>query len=91
MTSAILVLKYMPDMCRNCPLYDFNNRGEPICNKENKCIDSSYGRPNWCPLVELPSEEKRSDIMDEYEDGWADGFNYLRSIILNEVDYEVVN
>lgn len=91
MTSAILVLKYMSDICLNCPLSDYSNQGRPFCRALNKHIDTFIGRPNWCPLVELPSEEKRSDIMDEYEDGWADGFNYLRSIILNEVDYEVVN
>ena len=88
MTSAVLVLKYMPDMCRNCPLYDFNNRGEPICNKENKRIDSSYGRPDWCPLVELPKYSVRDyPEYDRYITGYDDGWDACIDEILGE-DYE---
>lgn len=88
MTSAILVLKYMPDMCRNCPLFDFNNRGEPICNKENKCIDSMHRKPDWCPLVELPKYSVRDyPEYDRYVTGYDDGWDACINEILGE-NYE---
>lgn len=88
MTSGIVVLKYMPDICINCPLSDYSNQGRPFCEASRRHIDTFISKPDWCPLIKLPNKEPRSDMFDEYEDGWADGFNYLRSIILGEIKEE---
>lgn len=85
MSEAILILKYMPDMCINCPMTTYSDQGRPFCKVARRHLDSFCYKPDWCPLIEVPSEEPRSDTFDEYEDGWADGFNYLRSVILGEI------
>lgn len=32
-------------------------------------------RPAWCPLQTIPNEEEGSDCFDEFEDGYAQGWN----------------
>lgn len=83
--KAVLVMD-MPDMCIDCPISGYSDEGRPFCENTKRYLDTFCWKPDWCPLVELPEKESRSNIMDEYEDGWADGFNYLRSIILGEAD-----
>lgn len=87
MNKAILILD-MPDSCIECPCRTKNLKDECVCNclyEDNKLNlnDLMHKKPNWCPLKEVPKEEPR-DCMDEYYDGWSDGYNYLRSEILGE-------
>ena len=86
MNGAILILDYMPDMCINCMMSCYSDQSRPFCVAAKKHLDAFCWKPDWCPLIKLPNKELRSNIFDEYEDGWADGFNYLRSIILVEAD-----
>ena len=90
MSKAILVMD-MPDSCFHCDCchekpYDRRYRieGEKFCGIEDmevsKYYDSFYSeepmRPSWCPLQEQPIEEEEgSDCFDEFEDGYAQGWN----------------
>lgn len=51
------------------------------------------GKPGWCPLKEVPEEEHIKELLeeehneyclDEYCDGYDDGWNTFRSRILGE-------
>jgi len=84
MSKAILVISNMPDKCRDCPLHEMSGNFDkhlcvPMQKSHNKFADK---KPNWCPLQELPDEEEGSDCFDEYEDGYADGWNRCREEIL---------
>lgn len=41
-------------------------------------------KPDWCPLKEVPEEEHNEYCLDEYCDGYDDGWNAFRSRILGE-------
>jgi hypothetical protein len=89
MTSAVLVLKYMPDMCINCLLSGYSNQGRPFCKAKNLYLDSFMYKPDWCPLVELPKYQVRDyPEYDRYITGYDDGWDAcINEIILGE-DYE---
>lgn len=88
MTSAILVLEYMPDMCINCPMAGYSNQGRPFCNASKKHIDTFCYKPDWCPLVELPKYSVRDyPEYDRYITGYDDGWDACINEILGE-DYE---
>lgn len=59
----------MPKDCRECRLIEYHsNLGETWCAPTVGLLAVNYkpipfdGRPNWCPLVELP--EKHGDLID---------------------------
>lgn len=94
MSKVILVIE-MPKSCSECMFCkrnksdDFYQFEEEICSfTQQRIHHDTKSEDRNCPLKEVPEEESRSNSMDEYEDGWADGFNYLRSMILGEIDYE---
>lgn len=54
----------MPCDCRECPMNTFYmNNGETRCRAQNATLAEDFrtipfdGRPEWCPLVEVPDEE----------------------------------
>jgi hypothetical protein len=53
----------IPGECRDCPLNTFySNCGETRCRATNATLAENFmaipfdGRPDWCPLVEVPDE-----------------------------------
>ena len=69
----------MPDKCCNCKMGFVNE-----CYDQFECyfkpgvkIRPDVERPDWCPIRPQPEQWERSKIMDEYEDGEADGRNEL--------------
>ena len=56
--KAVLVVD-MPDCCANCTLMDDDIAGE-YCNAHDDDYidipDVTDGKPNWCPLMELPEQ-----------------------------------
>lgn len=85
MISAVLVIKYMPDMCLNCPLSDYSNQGRPFCKAKNLHLDSFMYKPDWCPLRELPEKQVRDyPEYDRYITGWDDGWDACLDEILGE-------
>lgn len=58
----------MPEDCRECPLeMHYMNCGETRCRAENKILAENFktipfdGRPDWCPLVEVPAHGRLID------------------------------
>ena len=56
----------MPEDCRECPLeMYYMNCGETRCRAENKILAENFktipfdGRPDWCPIVEVPAPHGR--------------------------------
>ena len=58
MKKAVLVMD-MPECCGECPLMDDDIVGE-YCNAHDDDYidipDVTDGKPNWCPLMELPEQ-----------------------------------
>lgn len=59
----------MPSECRKCFAMDYGTMtGETYCKVNGKTLAESYrpiefnGRPDWCPLVELP--EKHGKLVE---------------------------
>ena len=76
MISAILVLKYMPDMCINCRVSGYSDQGRPFCVAAKKHLDTFCCKPDWCPLVEVPSKQTRDyPEYDRYVIGYDDGWD----------------
>ena len=86
MPKAVLVTD-MPDNCADCRfLNDSYDYPECIVTGETKGYRFNMfdKKMNRCPLRLLPEEECRSDCFNEYEDGYADGWNRLLSQIIGE-------
>ena len=76
----------MPEDCRDCPLemYYMNN-GDTRCRAKNKILAEDFkaipfdGRPDFCPLVEVPAPHGRLidvDVLKNYieNDGHTEAF-----------------
>lgn len=66
-----------------CPVMsDENDKG--LC-RDIQC-DGGYcqGKPDWCPLKELPCKEHDDYTCDSWERGWNSGRNHLLEEILEE-------
>lgn len=85
MSKAILIMD-MPENCLDCRFCRELDEGieacceimdEPDGNELFRMIDNDYcqSRPNWCPLQYPPDKEGNSECFDEYEDGYAYGWN----------------
>ena len=67
--SVIVKHMEMPKDCSECRLSDYRSlTGETWCYPADALIADNFraigfdGRPDWCPLVELP--EKHGDLID---------------------------
>ena len=56
MSKAVLVMD-MPEECAKCNLYDHEY---DVCEPTEKNV-RTFGKPDWCPLRELP---KKKDSMN---------------------------
>jgi len=66
MSSVLIKGMRMPEECRDCPLeMYYMNCGDTRCRATNKLLADDYraipfsGRPDWCPLVEVPAPHGR--------------------------------
>lgn len=61
----------MPSECRKCFMMHYAMTGETYCEVNDKTLAKNYrpiefdGRPDWCPLVELPEKHGRLIDADE--------------------------
>lgn len=87
MSKSALVID-TPENCLDCQFcYELDEGVEACCSISDddkdtslmKKIDCEYGycqgKPDWCPLKELPEEDHENHYPDEWEDGYADGWN----------------
>ena len=70
--SILIKNMEMPEDCRECPLEQYYmNCGETRCRAENKILADNFkaipfnGRPDFCPLVEVPAPHGRLIDADE--------------------------
>lgn len=97
MSKSVLIMD-TPETCLDCMFcLEFDEGVDGRCSvvpedeyngffRRIEC-DGGYcqSKPNWCPLKEVPEEEH--DVyykMDEYNDGYENGWNAFRGRILGE-------
>lgn len=96
MNKSVLVID-TPETCLDCMLcFELDEGTKAFClvmddeNDKNLCrdiqCDGGYcqSKPDWCPLKKVPEEEHNEYCFDEYCDGYDDGWNGFRGIILGE-------
>ena len=77
MSKAILVMD-MPDSCDKCPLFCSHYSDMCCRGLSNRGINYPYPidfRQEWCPLKVIPDKLKSTNSLDEYEDGFVEGWN----------------
>lgn len=87
MSKSVLVID-TPENCSDCQFcYELDEGIEACCSISDddkdaslmKKIDCEYGycqsKPDWCPLKPLPEEDHEDHYPDEWEDGYANGWN----------------
>lgn len=98
MAKAALIMD-MPESCNGCDFKAYNVINKPVCilcttsyvghfleRKEYRLIDTTSGKPDWCPLRELP--ECATELTDadelgvEYVRGTMEGWNACLDEIL---------
>lgn len=97
MSKSVLVID-RPESCLDCQFcYELDEGVEAYCSimnddedkslmKEIDCEDGyCQGNPNWCPLKELPEEDNEDYFPDEYESGYASGWNACLREITGQV------
>ena len=86
MSKAVLVID-MPECCPDCPC-SFFERDNPelnlICGATGEDANNA-GKPDWCPLRELPEKKESDPVMDHDIDfGMAEGWNACIDAITGE-------
>ena len=78
MKKAVLLMD-VPEKCFDCNLCVLDMDGSISCyyNKKEICsyVGENNSRPDWCPLKPLPEEDHEDHYPDEWEVGYADGWN----------------
>lgn len=87
MSKSVLVID-APENCLDCQFcYELDEGVEACCSISDddedaslmKKIDCEYGycqgKPDWCPLMDLPEKDDFDDLYDEYYTGYHDGWN----------------
>ena len=75
----------MPKDCRECPMQVYYSSGKTWCKSTDMILSEDYkpipfdGRPEWCPLVEVPEPHGRLIDADALMNIFAD-----RLVIVSE-------
>lgn len=87
MSKAVLIMD-MPECCGRCQLMDDDAVGGycNACNDDYIDIpDTMGGKPDWCPLRELPERKDYSAVSDRNPlKTWGEGFNACLDTITGE-------
>lgn len=73
MNRSILVID-TPESCCSCYLRGFTLNLQ-YCRGKLKDIKDVSTKPDWCPLKLLPEKDTKNHFPDEFEDGYAAGWN----------------
>ena len=73
MSKSVLVID-TPENCRSCYLRGFTLNFQ-YCRGKLKDIKDTSIKPDWCPLKLLPEKDTKNHFPDEFEDGYAAGWN----------------
>lgn len=96
MSKSVLVMD-TPENYLDCQLcYELDEGVEAYCSISDddkdanimKKIDCKYGycqgKPDWCPLMDLPEKDDFDDPYEEYYTGYRDGWNRCLEEIVGE-------
>ena len=72
MSKAVLVMD-MPENCKKCRFHLNYPSVKHYCYIKQEAFEEE--KPKWCPLKPLPEKDTKSYYPDEYEDGYAHGWN----------------
>ena len=88
MAKAVLVMDDVPECCADCACSYFERSSKElnlICGATGEDANN-VGKPDWCPLRELPEREAEmtdaDDLGRDYVRGTMDGWNAC----LEEID-----
>lgn len=91
MSKAILVMG-MPDCCGRCPLAEDDPSGSYCIAHDEDYIDipdTMGGKPDWCPLQELPERKKYENLKDGNGlKAWGNGWDACLDAIEGGEDHE---
>lgn len=62
----------MPRDCEHCVLCDYEQANCLVANDRNTLPHISNERPDWCPLVEVPTPHGRLGDLDKLEQMFVD-------------------
>lgn len=80
MSKSVLVIR-TPENCKSCiHIGTFSD----FCRVNCRDIKDPSVKPDWCPLRLLPEEDYENHYPDEWEDGYADGWNACIREIMGE-------
>ena len=80
MSKSVLIVE-TPGSCEECSLSAPIGCYGIVCDFSRSFIDK-HGKPKICPLKGFPEEDNEDYFPDEYESGYATGWNAcLRKII----------
>lgn len=87
MSKSVIVID-TPENCLDCQFcYKLDEGVEACCSISDDDEDASLmkkidcehgycqGKPDWCPLMDLPEKDNFDDPYDEYYTGYSDGWN----------------
>ena len=96
--SIIIKGMKMPSGCFDCPI-SFEDSEGYICDVAPKCTGFELERPDWCPLVEVPTPHGRLIDADAFEnfirkdwdknDHWIADVVYSRPTIIEADDKDI--
>ena len=87
MSKGFVLFEKIPECCSECPFRQQDSYGTNGCMKKDKIIKIENvieNKPDWCPIREFPKEESNKFYLDEYYDGYDNGWNDLLHYLEDE-------
>lgn len=77
-----------PETCVDCPCHFYDEHAVDVftcglTHKSMDCRDIETCKPGWCPLHNLPENDNNCYFPDEWQDGYAAGWNACLDEILD--------
>ncbi len=86
MAKAVLVMDDMPECCADCCCGYFERDSKElnlICGATGEDANN-VGKPDWCPLRELPEKKETNYYMNNKGKGIVEGWNACLDAIENK-------
>lgn len=86
MAKAVLIMDDMPECCADCCCGYFERDSKElnlICGATGEDANN-VGKPDWCPLQELPEKKETNYYMNNKGKGIVEGWNACLDAIENK-------
>lgn len=83
MAKAVLIMDDMPECCADCCCGYFERDSKElnlICGATGEDANN-VGKPDWCPLRELPEKKETNYYMNNKGKGIVEGWNACLDVI----------